>query len=199
MHPLAMAAMTDPTAKFKHPHAASNPNGYKSYVCHAAVLHWCLIALHKTDEQAEELLAALMRKRQEGHNVMLLEPWDCYGPVFATKASFRPLPDDMLMEHCSVGDVVLIGNPSAPAHSMVVVSKEYNRVWVRGYNNFGTFAEAALKGHLPIPGANQYDSVNRSLSTRGVSQGVVPMYRTSGNLMMTAVKNGLEQQLGRSI
>lgn len=196
MHPLAKAALTDPTARFKHKHSSIDPSGYKSYVCHAAVLHWCLIALGKTDEEAEELLAALVRERQKGQKEMLLEPWECYGPVFASKAYFSRLPDDMLMQSCQVGDVVLIGPPTHPGHSMVVVSTEFNRVWVRGYNNRGTFAEAAMKGMLPIPGANMYDSVNRSLSTRTISQGIVSMYRTSGDRMMQAVKNGMMEFAG---
>ncbi|BDC47943.1 hypothetical protein F183_A02590 [Bryobacterales bacterium F-183] len=194
MHPLAQAALIDPTICFKHTHDRHNESGYKEYVCHAAAVHWALVALGKTGPQAEELIAALIRGVEQKAGKKpgeVTDPWQCYAPLFTTRTLFVHLPNNQLAAQCGVGDVIIVGPPTRPEHSMIVVANTNGTVWIRGFNNFLTFGNTAAI----TPPQNAYDSLDRDLSTRA-SPHLNPIYRVHANMFMATVRHTFGQEVG---
>jgi hypothetical protein len=88
---------------------------------------------------------------------------------------------EALQRAVSVGDVVLVGHKSNPAHSMVVVQKggalDRQAVYIRGFNNTGTFGKGPRL---------EYDSNDRDLNssklwhTQGAETRVGQAFSTGG-------------------
>jgi hypothetical protein len=117
------------------------PHGF---TCHMAAMYWIFRDAGDTADVANERLKAILAATCEGcvhgHHVhlSLKHEWYsnnmCGGAVaIADRAS--------MSTDVQVGDVLLVGDTHAPAHSMVVVGKRERprkRRYIRGFNNKGT-------------------------------------------------------------
>ena len=132
------------------------------YTCHVAALHWMFRENGETEQNAASKLEGIARARCQGctagHHVHLSIPHNWYGTNMCRGAT--PIADmDDLITTARVGDVLLVGNPIAPSHSMVVVKVSSgclgNKVHVRGFNNLPTLGTGLH---------NQYDNHDRNIA-----------------------------------
>jgi hypothetical protein len=138
------------------------------YTCHMAAMHWAFMDLGDSGADANVRLQAINvakcpacdRPRAEGErrghvHASILHPW--YGEHFCGGARAVARRDD-LYARVNVGDVVIVGEPRAPAHTMVVVQKSSwlgrRFVYIRGFNNYGTLGTGVY---------NQYDNADRDI------------------------------------
>ncbi len=142
-------------------HAPRQFNNAHSYVCHTAVLHWAFRDLGDSDDRAKKKMEAIAQSQcpQCTNN----PPIDCLqtslrGTWFAPlSATAFPILGAGGLGVFFVGDVVILGNPHNPMHTMVVVGVNDPDVFIRGFNNTGTFGP-------PSPYL-AYDNHDRNLNT----------------------------------
>ena len=156
--------------------AAAN---FHPYNCHMAVMHWALVDLGHTQQNAQEIVQRITRKycpHCKGHAICpqggSLQNHE-YAKLFCGKAQALNIPP------CAVGDVVIVPNPAWPSHSMVVVSVNGNNIGIRGYNNTGTFAGAPFL---------QYDPTTRQLANRN-SPGLNPVFQIEQEEFLLKMRN----------
>ena len=140
-----------------------------SYTCHMAALYWAFLDLGDTALEAATRVEEIAKfnchgcKTKPKPGVMIMHPsiphaW--YGLKLCAGA--LPVPDAQnLLTYADVGDVILVGAPQRPMHSMVVVHAPGpgQPVAIRGFNNFSTLGTGT---HL------QYDNADRVIAPPGV-------------------------------
>jgi len=136
------------------------------YTCHMAALHWACMAHGDTPMQAHEKVSAYTRKHCPGCN-NLDRPHASvsttqYSKDFCSGGLKVSSPDE-LKENCMSGDILTVGPAAWVSHTMIVRrrSKRSNRVYIRGFNNHGTFM--ALPP-APLPPRDAYDPVSRDVT-----------------------------------
>lgn len=143
-----------PAAEFVVAANGSVPrNTLRPHNCHEAVLGWLLMAkfqsLCQPDPMAQGVekawlsLRSLAERYGTGTPKQLTGPW--IGQHLYRGAGTRlmrppggptvPFPPNTL----SAGDVIYMGNPAAPHHSMAVVRVHGPQAMARGFNNGGAF------------------------------------------------------------
>jgi hypothetical protein len=129
-----------------------------SYTCHVAALHWAFRDLGATEADAGAMVEAIAVAKcagcQSGKTMggyplhdSIQNAW--YGANLCGGST--KIPDrDALYGAVAVGDVLIVGKPAWPAHSMVVVQKtEFIRKWVyvRGFNNTACLGTGPKDGY----------------------------------------------------
>jgi hypothetical protein len=133
------------------------------YTCHMAAMHWAFMDLGDNGADANVKLKAINVAGCPGcgdppapAHVSILHTW--YGWRFCRGAD-RVATRAALYAAVDVGDVVIVGEPRAPAHTMVVVGKssgpEGQCVYIRGFNNYGTLGTGAF---------GRYDAADRDIN-----------------------------------
>jgi hypothetical protein len=119
-------------------------NALKPHNCHEAVLGWLLMAkfpvlchvdpLSQGVEKAWLTLRSLADRYGEAIPKQLTGKW--FGQKLYHAGGVRLTnPSDTV----AVGDVIYMGNPTVPHHSMVVVEVNGPKARARGFNNAGAF------------------------------------------------------------
>jgi hypothetical protein len=121
---------------------------YKPHNCHEAVLGWVLQGKYPTLRQPDQFGANVERAwvtlRSITERYGVGAPKQLSGPWVGTRlyrrnvARVRPQTFDMI----GLGDIVFMGDPAAPHHSMVIVQKNATDAFARGFNNAGAFGGA---------------------------------------------------------
>ncbi len=151
------------------------PN-FHPYNCHMAVMHWALIALGKTDQNAQDVVQEFTRVAcphcKGTNNLIASLQNDEYGKIFCSRAK------SLNAAECKPGDVLIIPNAGRPTHSMVAISVAGDAIGIRGFNNAGTF-----------PGSPylQYDGTTRMIADRA-SPGLNPVLRISQDDFLTTTR-----------
>jgi hypothetical protein len=129
-------------------HAMTAPNPDKVihrgvphvYTCHMAVMHWALMALGKTQEEANRVVGVFVVRGCPGCNNR-----GPHGSVdqaqygYFCRGAIRIRNRRELFNSAAVGDILITQSPSMPMHSMVITRKENEgNVEIRGFNNTGT-------------------------------------------------------------
>lgn len=120
---------------------------YHPFNCHMAAIYWGLKASGQLDTAAEDLVENLTRAtcpHCAGTNDLIASLQnDVYGRMFCANA----VP--LLPVECQAGDIAIYASKAIPVHSMVVVNVN-NGVFVRGFNNAGTFAGSPRGAFDPL-------------------------------------------------
>ena len=131
-------------------------NSLKPHNCHEAVLGWVLIAnfaplrsvdpLSQGEPRAWLALRSLAERYGQARPKQLTGAWMGQHVYARGFSRVQPLPGrdgttSSLFTNStfSVGDVLFMGSPQAPHHSMVVVQKNGAQALARGFNNAGAF------------------------------------------------------------
>ncbi len=144
--------------------------GILPYTCHMAAMHWAFMDRGDFQTVAHQRLTVINRavcpKCRNPTAFMhqaILHQW--YGAHFCGGAQ-QILSRDALYGAVEVGDVLILGTPTAPAHSMVVVGKSkapgHSWVYIRGFNNVGALGTGAQL---------QYDPQDRDIDRRALWKG----------------------------
>jgi hypothetical protein len=153
--------MSDQTfAQYAASAPTSAPKSMHRFTCHMAALYWAFRDLRNSDEAAANMIEAIciakcngcQQKDSGGFLVMhgsLPHTW--YGDNLCHRTTGVP---DMgrLQADARLGDVLIVGYPARPAHSMVVVAVGAGGVLIRGYNNYLTLGTGTR---------DQYDDADR--------------------------------------
>jgi hypothetical protein len=131
-------------------------NALKPHNCHEAVLGWVLSAkyapLRVIDPVSHGVAKAWLTLRSLAERYGQTSPKQLTGPWMAQHLYRRgytrvapplgrggtPSPQ-FARSTFSIGDVLFMGNPAAPHHSMVVVEINGEQALARGFNNAGAF------------------------------------------------------------
>lgn len=166
-------------------------NNAHGYVCHTAVLYWAFKDLGDSDSRAKKKMEAIAQSQCPQctanppvvcHRPSILGTW--FAPLSAIST---PILGVAGLAVFNVGDVVILGNPNNPMHTMVVVRVNGGDVFIRGFNNVGTFGPPSP--HLA------YDNHDRNLNTPGLwvgnsfGIGNQPMYRVTYANYIAAAAN----------
>lgn len=118
----------------------------KPHNCHEAALGWVLMGKYASLRNVDPLshgvekawLSVRSLAQRYGANApkQLTGPW--FGQNLYHQGAVRVQPP-VTGASFQVGDVVLMGNPQAPHHSMVVVQTSAVVALARGFNNAGAF------------------------------------------------------------
>lgn len=127
-------------------------NVLKPHNCHEAVMGWLLMGKYPTLRNVDPLshgvekawltLRSLAEKYGSGSPKQLTGEWmgrNIYNRGFIRIKPLAPPHPPFTAAIFLVGDVLFMGNPRAPHHSMVIVKKTGNQVFARGFNNAGAF------------------------------------------------------------
>ncbi len=128
------------------------------YTCHMAAIHWAMMTLGKSQQEANRIVGGLTRRGCPGcigngqhTSLSALE----YGNLFCCTATLIP-NRGALHGMVEVGDVLITAHPGRPTHSMIVrQNRRPDHITVRGFNNTGTLGTGA---HL------EYDDVSHNIS-----------------------------------
>jgi hypothetical protein len=163
---MVTAAQTQPPGT-----AAGGP-----HTCHEAALGWAFTAEKYSDpwELVAEIKDKLQRSRTD------IPHWIRNIYTSATKLSEADV--NSATPHPHTGDVLFTKDPGGNIwHSMVVVSVVPNHVYIRGFNNAGTFNYLTVNPPAP-PGA--YDASNRDVADTNLWHGL-PHARVFGKAIGT--------------
>jgi hypothetical protein len=162
------------------------------YTCHMAVLHWALMALGRTQVDANAAIGDFVKRTCHGcrfgtgkHDS--IDP-DLYGQTFCFGAYQIPNAN-ILSAMVDVGDILITERPNSPMHSMVLRQKRGpNHITVRGFNNYGTLGTGV---------ASRYDDESHNITNHKYwrdpdkgrfGQYGVPLYVVKHNYFMSAVE-----------
>lgn len=159
-------------------------NVMHGFTCHVAAMYWIFRDQGETEESAAQKLEGIARAGCQGcgenHNVhiSIKHPW--YG-INMCRGALAIDDRNGLLTQVQKGDVLIVGSPQAPSHSMVVVRVERNaeRVYVRGFNNEGTLGTGAR---------DEYDKNDRNVAdaqywhTQGAETRFGKAFSTGGRL-----------------
>lgn len=149
--PFAQRARTAPTLV---------PGAQHTFTCHVAALYWAFHDLTNNATEAAAMVEAIAKANcqrcrepgggggiQQGHH-SIPHPW--YGRNLC-RGALAVSDSTALQAYAEVGDVLLVGDPSRPSHSMVVVNKSLlgQGLHVRGYNNFLTLGTGRRDAYDP--------------------------------------------------
>jgi len=132
-----------------------------TYNCHMAVVNWGLQSLGRTQNQAvlttDRLAGMHCRMCTGDFNFHQTLPAQAYEARFCQnkRKLLRNLPFDQQIQP---GDVILIGVPGFLTHSTVAVRVDPGEIYIRGFNNAGSFAEA-------VELRSQYDPTDRAITS----------------------------------
>jgi hypothetical protein len=139
------------------------PHGY---TCHMAAVYWAFKDLGDADGVAAAKVQALASftcrgcKEKPGPGKFITHfslEHEWYGRHFCQGAIALKTHTDLLA-YAEVGDVILVGAPQRPMHSMIVVSTGTpGPIKIRGFNNYNTTGTGAY---------NKYDNGERDISDR---------------------------------
>jgi len=176
-------------------------SGAHGYVCHTAALYWAFRDLGDSGDRAKKKMEAIAQSQCGQctnnppiacHHASILAAW--FAPLSAISTA---IPNAGALGAFAVGDVVILGHPNNPMHTMVVVRVGAGDVFIRAFNNVGTFGP-------PSPYL-AYDSHDRNLNTphlwigTGFGIGGLAMHRvTYANYTAraTTIRNSIQH--GRS-
>ena len=142
------------TAPNPHTTPHDDPQMNTSYTCHMAVIHWAFMDLGDSQAQANARLTAIIQDtcplcggRDGNAHGSLLPNW--YGTNFCVGAGASRIANRAaLYASVNPGDVLILPDPRAPMHTMVVVQKSQTRgrssVLIRGFNNVGTLGTGSF-------------------------------------------------------
>jgi hypothetical protein len=170
----------------RHSSTAPNPNkvnhsdvGGVVYTCHMAAMHWAFMDHGDNQIMANQrvstIATALCNKccHNTGIHSSILHEW--YGNAFCNGAI--PITNKAALYHAvNIGDVLIVGEPQRPVHTMIVTNKrsllDYNWVYIRGFNNIGTLGTG---GYLA------YDNNSRDINKNQYWHGNATNNQTFGN------------------
>lgn len=161
-----------------------------TYVCHSACMYWALQAFLKTTkaEDVAKLLDKSLGKlcpKCLGENPNS----DCHAIERSYYAKlFKEVVKPYYPDKVSAGDVILLGNVAGPTHSMVCAETDTKKkkVWVRGFNNQGTFG-LDKKYH------NTFDKHLRDMDTRNPYLKDEPLYYVQAQAYIDTIVKWVKQ------
>ena len=140
-----------------------------SYTCHMSALYWAFRDLGDSGPEAAARIEEIAKFNCNGCQTrpkpgVMINHSSIPHPWYGQKLCFGALPvvdAQDLMNYAEVGDVILVGAPQRPMHSMVVVNAPApgQPVSIRGFNNTNTLGTGT---HL------QYDNADRVIAPPGV-------------------------------
>ena len=168
--------------------------------CHEAVLGWLIhgkLAAPRDSDQAWKTLRWLAnRYGEETPNMpkQLTGRWfgrrvyDDEGTrIVRSGPPGTPFPPNTV----AAGDVLYLGDPRAPHHSMVVTRVENSRAWVRGFNNAGAFGGPFMQWDPDL-----HDILDPERWTRDgefmALNGPAPVYRASYQDLVDGIPRNLD-------
>lgn len=170
----------------RHSSTAPNPNavihpdvGSVVYTCHMAAMHWSFMDHGDNQITANRRVSAIATALCNGccNNTGLHDsiPHLWYGNTFCNGAI--PITDKAALYHAvNIGDVLIVGEPQRPVHTMVVTNKRslfgHTSVYIRGFNNIGTLRTGKYLA---------YDNSNRNIDKNKYWHGNATNNQTFGN------------------